>query len=92
MPRSRSSFWPTSRPQVVFDENGIAYSWLDLNVINKDLGRRRDAASLPAWDVLPPDNPTADQAVFKEYWTRLGFIRRRQDGKLTEKEALYHRL
>jgi hypothetical protein len=88
------SFWPTSRPQVVFDDKGIGYSWLDLDIINDDLLRRRDAAthgSQPAWDVLPSANPTVDQAVFKEYWTRLGFIRRQQDGKLAEKEALFHR-
>jgi hypothetical protein len=88
------NFWPTSRPQVVFDEKGIAYSWLDLGVIKNDLSRRLGAAShgpLPAWDVLSPDNPTADQTAFKEYWTRVGFIRRQQDGKLAEEEALLHR-
>jgi hypothetical protein len=61
------NFWPTSRPEVVFDANGLAYSWLGM------------------------DPHANNQADFISYWTKLGFIRRRQGDSFAEEEAIFHR-
>jgi L-lysine epsilon oxidase-like protein len=62
----QENYWPTSRPQVVYQEQGLAYSWL-------------------------PASETADEATITEYWKRVGFIRRRNDGTIVEDESIVNR-
>jgi hypothetical protein len=62
----QENYWPTSRPQVVNQDNGLAYPWL-------------------------PSRETTGEAAMRSYWKRVGFIRRQDNGTLTEDESLIKR-
>jgi hypothetical protein len=61
------NFWPTSRPQIVYQEDRLPYSWL-LTALHGP-----------------------DEASFRIYWTKLGFIRRQPDDSFFEEESLFAR-
>jgi hypothetical protein len=60
-------FWPTSRPQVVYQNNGLAYSWLSKS------------------------EHTTTEPAFRDYWKKLGFIRRQPNDEFFEEEAVFTR-
>jgi hypothetical protein len=61
------NYWPTSRPQIVYQKNRMAYSW------------------------LVGETHAADDAAFRIYWTKLGFIRRQTSDEFFEEESLFDR-
>jgi L-lysine epsilon oxidase-like protein len=69
------NFWPTSRPQVVYQKNDVPYAWLEIK------------------------EHAHNDADFRAYWKRVGFIRRQTTGEFFdtatgeffEEEALLHR-
>ncbi|HEX2339455.1 MAG TPA: LodA/GoxA family CTQ-dependent oxidase [Vicinamibacterales bacterium] len=80
----QENFWPTSRPQVVYQDNGLAYPWLP-------------SRELTGEDI-PSQGGTAEEEkkrrlelAMRRYWKRVGFIRRQDDGTLIEDESLIDR-
>lgn len=62
------TFWPTSRPQTVYQDDGLPYPWIG------------DA-----------DVPSGDEDALRNYWKKVGFIRRQANDVLVEKESMFTR-